>query len=224
MPIDLQELHAAGAEVAGEHADAWMRLRGAKSAEFATLHGGIVGAVRALHARLGRRITPADLNRQPDEHPPTDQVARPVALEPKPETTPMPDTLLAELDKALADRPRGACKALAAEIGIDSSSLNYWRTSGKVPDSRRDAVRKWIDKPTVVAITEKPAPKPKKIKRVTTNLPPPAKRIAPAIVPAHHMQTVCDLCKALGIQTQDVWLQDGPTMVKAQAIVLLPIA
>jgi pyruvate/2-oxoglutarate dehydrogenase complex dihydrolipoamide acyltransferase (E2) component len=218
MPIDLQELHAAGAEVAGEHADAWLRLRGAKSAEFATLHGGIVGAVRALHARLGRRITPADLNRQPDEHPPTDQVARPVALEPKPEpeTAPMPDALLAELNQVLADRPRGACKALAAELGIDSSSLNYWRTSGKVPESRRDAVRKWIDKPTVVAITEKSAPKPKKIKRVTTNLPPPATRIAP---PASRIE-LRQLLNALGLTPIEVWVRTGETMHKTQAIVL----
>jgi hypothetical protein len=77
-------------------------------------------------------------------------------------------------------------------------------------------VRKWIDNPTVVAITEKSAPKPKKIKRVTTNLPPPAKRIAQ---PASRIE-LRQLLNALGLTPIEVWVRTGETMHKTQAIVL----
>jgi hypothetical protein len=63
--IDLQALHAAGADVAGVHADAWLRLPGVRSGEFTTKAGGVLERVRAMHAQLGRRILPTDLTGQP---------------------------------------------------------------------------------------------------------------------------------------------------------------
>jgi len=62
--IDLQPLHAAGAEIAG-HADAWLRMPGIKSGDFAHKHDSIADRVRRLHYQLGRRVTPQDIKAMP---------------------------------------------------------------------------------------------------------------------------------------------------------------
>jgi len=194
--IDLQELHAAGAEIAG-HADAWLALGRQPRVKNDRLN--LVEKVRTLHISLARRVVPADIC------PPLLTAAPPPPPAPAPEPTPTPeptmpttDPLLAELDATIAARPRGATKALAATLGIDSGSLNYWRQSGKIPEARRDAVRAWIDTPQIIAIRvekTKPEPKPAKAPKV---IKAPIKPTRP-ITPAHHMQTVCDLCRALDI-------------------------
>jgi hypothetical protein len=172
--------------------------------------------VRTFMASLGT-LAAAD---QPIEHPPTDQIpAQPKALEPKPEpeNPTMPDILLNQLEEALASRPRGATKALAAELGIDCSSLNYWRKAGKVPDARRDAVRTWIDKPKILAIRvakTKPAPKAKpapKLRLVETSTPPPPIRSA-----IDHGTVL----QALGLTITTAWLPEGETMRQVRVAVL----
>jgi hypothetical protein len=174
--------------------------------------------------------TPATLirvrSRLPLEHPPTDQVhhhrrALRAKTTQAPETT-MPDALLTELTKALADRGRGAAKALAAELGIDGSSMAYWRQSGKIPDARRDGVRKWIDTPTITAIRVMTTPRAQARARMS----PAAKAQAgsdpveiPPTDPAH-IKTITSLAAALGIPLYDVWKRDGDTMRKVLALVL----
>lgn len=56
--IDLQLLHAHGGDCGGEMADAWLRWRARRKGAW---QGTVYDRVRALHARLGRRVRPEDL-------------------------------------------------------------------------------------------------------------------------------------------------------------------
>jgi hypothetical protein len=56
--LDLQHLHACGADCGGPLADAWLAYRPGRRASHA---GTIYERVRQLHAKLGRRVLPGDL-------------------------------------------------------------------------------------------------------------------------------------------------------------------
>jgi hypothetical protein len=56
--LDLQALHACGADCGGPLADAWLAYRPGRRESHA---GTIYDRVRKLHARLGRRVLPGDL-------------------------------------------------------------------------------------------------------------------------------------------------------------------
>lgn len=56
--LDLQALHACGADCGGAMADLWLAYRPGRRASHS---GSIYDRVRILHARLGRRVRAADL-------------------------------------------------------------------------------------------------------------------------------------------------------------------
>jgi hypothetical protein len=58
--IDLQQLHQAGADVAGVHGDAWLRCSAVRNDRL-----GILDQVHSLHQQLGRRIIVPDLSGAP---------------------------------------------------------------------------------------------------------------------------------------------------------------
>lgn len=183
---------------------------------------------RTFMASLGT----LELADQPKERPTTNQIARPVALDPKPEpeTPTMPDALLTAMNAALAERGKGAIAALTATLGISKNTPNNWRHLGRIPDCQRAAVQNWIDKCQVLAIRvekTKPAPKAKpapKLRLVEMN-----KRmsracskhddasIPPPIRSAIDHDTVL---QALGLAITTAWLPDGETMRQVRVAVL----
>lgn len=75
--IDLQQLHACGADCGGDLADAWLRWRRGRG----NTRGTVYDLVRDAYARLGRRVQPADLL-TPSAEPSTEPTERPRAVAP----------------------------------------------------------------------------------------------------------------------------------------------
>lgn len=71
--LDLQALHACGADCGGDKADAWLAYR---PGQRAARTGSIYDRVRTLHARLGRRVLIADLAEAKAEHEATTEIRR----------------------------------------------------------------------------------------------------------------------------------------------------
>jgi hypothetical protein len=59
MILDLQSLHAAGADVSGENGAAWLRFPAIKNER--TKGAGLLGRIRYMRALLNRPVTPSDM-------------------------------------------------------------------------------------------------------------------------------------------------------------------
>jgi hypothetical protein len=176
--------------------------------------------------------SPAPPAENPETYPrrvlPVETQAVPSIAKPGDQT--MPDPLLTILDKTLAARGRGAGKALGAELGIDSSSIAYWRQCGKIPDIRRDGVRKWIDTPTITAIRvekTKPTPKAKNQKMIKSPIKPQFNtgnlRVVEPAVDLPPIRCAVDASKilvAMGLTVTTAWVQEDGIM-RARAVVVL---
>lgn len=127
MTINLPTLHAAGADVAGEHGEAWLRLsRPVRVAD-----------IRSLHERLGRPVFPCDLTGQPmPEH---HSERGPRAMTPGQaayrSVGPLDPDMLYKLIEMIA---ANGCKATARRAGISSANLERIRRGGDMTaDTRR---------------------------------------------------------------------------------------
>lgn len=180
------------------------------------------------------------LDGTPVTTPTTAKPASPVAIPTQATAMPTPttsaDLLLGDLN-ALAGRPRGAFRDLAKHLGINPCSLHGWRRDGSIPESRRPAVRAWIDAlPPLEAKTAPAQPKPSQApKPAKETKPTAAQRRRPVVQPARlytrtyslsnkpapaPAEAIAAVLPLLGLTITDAWIPDGTTMRQVRVAVL----
>lgn len=154
--IDLAALHAAGADVAGDHGEAWLRMPAVRDHR-----PGLLAEVRELHQRIDRRITAADFARhcrgehlEPDPTPAEPQPSEPPPAQEPPMATD-PDLDLINRVTAL---PIGGRRMLAEDLGVSVNAFYQWKKTGRILPERAEQVRAWLADPT--NFPGAPAPQP----------------------------------------------------------------